>query len=109
MEKIYNKLVRDNIPEIIGLDKRKPIIRVLTKEEFISELFKKLIEEAKESVKAKNNKAELIKEIGDIYEVIDAIIGYYNLDRRKITKVKEKRKAERGGFKKRIFLESIDN
>lgn len=34
MEKIYNKLVRDKIPEIIENDNEIPIYHVLTKEEF---------------------------------------------------------------------------
>ena len=46
--KIYNKLVRDKIPEIINKDNRKPITRVLNNEEYLSELNKKLQEEMNE-------------------------------------------------------------
>lgn len=109
MGKIYNKLVRDKIPEIIKADQgRAPKTRVLANEEFIVELLKKLKEEAKELAEVKDNKPELIKEIGDVYEVIDAIIEYYNLDREGIMKLKNERKQKRGGFKKKIFLESVN-
>lgn len=47
MEKVFNKLVRDNIPEIIKADGRKPIIKKLSKEKFRDEALKKVIEEAK--------------------------------------------------------------
>ncbi|MEK7557972.1 MAG: nucleoside triphosphate pyrophosphohydrolase [Patescibacteria group bacterium] len=109
MRKIYNKLVRDKIPEIIKREKRNPIIEVLSKEKFIIELFKKLLEESKELIKTKNNKTELIKEIGDVYEVIDAIINYYKINKKEVVSLKKERKTNRGGFNKRIFLKSIDD
>ena len=48
MEKIYNKLVRDKIPEIIENDGEKPIVRVLNDNEYKKELEKKLKEEYEE-------------------------------------------------------------
>ena len=109
MKIIYNKLVRDNIPEIIKADNSEPTIRILNDEEFIVELFKKIQEEYEELAQAKCNKLEMEKEIGDIYEVIDAIIDYYNLNKEAIIKLKQERKIKRGGFNKRIFLESSNN
>ena len=41
----YNKLVRDNIPEIIIADNCTPITRILSDEEYKIELEKKLYEE----------------------------------------------------------------
>ncbi|MBA3047867.1 nucleoside triphosphate pyrophosphohydrolase [Patescibacteria group bacterium] len=109
MKKNYNKLVRDNIPEIIKADNCRPNIRKLGKQEYLKELMKKLKEEAEELINAKDNEKELAKEISDVYEVIDAIIDYYNLDKDKISEFKKERKEKRGGFEKRIFLESIVN
>ena len=48
MERIYNKLVRDKIPEIIENDGEKPIVRVLNDNEYKKELEKKLKEEYEE-------------------------------------------------------------
>ena len=42
MEKIYNKLVRDNIPEIIIQDNRKPVTKILNDDCYKKELEKKL-------------------------------------------------------------------
>ena len=39
MEKIYNKLVRDNIPDIIRSDNEKPVTRILTDAEYEKELY----------------------------------------------------------------------
>lgn len=105
---IYNKLVRDNIPEIIKAENKEPIIKILNDEDFIVELFKKLEEESEELIQAKGNNSEMEKEIGDIYEVIDAIIDYYNLDKEAINKLKQERKIKRGGFAKKIFLQSAE-
>ena len=45
MIKNYNKLVRDNIPDIIKNNGGEPIIRILDDSEYKSELEKKLYEE----------------------------------------------------------------
>ncbi|MBV1821012.1 nucleoside triphosphate pyrophosphohydrolase, partial [Bacteroidales bacterium MSK.15.36] len=63
--KIYNKLVRDNIPEIIEKDGKKFDIRYAQKEELISLLEAKLQEEAKEFSEDKN-----LEELADLMEVI---------------------------------------
>ena len=39
MEKIYNKLVRDNIPKIIENDNEVPITRVLSNDEYKDALY----------------------------------------------------------------------
>src|SRR3989338_6494831 len=109
MEKIYNKLVRDNVPEIIRQNKAEPKTRILEQEEFLKALFRKLEEEAKEAVEAGADKQALMKEIGDVYEIIDAIIDNCGLSREEIMKLKNERKMACGCFKKRVFLESVNN
>ena len=105
---IFNKLVRDKIPEIIKLDNSNPVVRILDENEFKIELIKKLREEMKEFIKAVDEKEEAEKEIGDVYEVIDAIIETYNFDKDKIIEIKKERKEKRGGFAKKIFLEKAE-
>ncbi|MBU4224162.1 nucleoside triphosphate pyrophosphohydrolase [Patescibacteria group bacterium] len=107
MVKIYNKLVRDKIPEIIENDGEKPITRILDDEEYKKELKNKLLEESQEAVLAENSH-ELMKEIGDIFEVIEAIEKAFGLSKDEILKMKEERKQKRGGFEKKIFLEQAE-
>lgn len=107
MTKIYNKLVRDRITEIIEKDGEKPFTRVLGEEEYKNELKNKLKEETAELVLAKDNR-ELIKEISDILEVLEYIEKSFSLSKEEILKVKEERKQKRGGFDKRIFLEKAE-
>lgn len=48
MEKVYNKLVRDNIPEIIKNNGAEPFTRVLSEKEYWEYLLKKDEEELEE-------------------------------------------------------------
>ncbi len=104
----YNKLVRDNIPDIIASNGEKPITRELDENEYKIELLKKLVEESNEALESIDDKAELIKEIGDVHEVISAIIDIFELSENDINELRIKRKEKRGGFEKRIFLNSVE-
>ncbi len=105
MKIVYNKLVRDHIPEIIRADGQNPQIRIMEKSEYRIELLKKLVEEALETEATGGNPDELVKEIGDLEEVVSAIIKEFGLARSRIDAMREKRRQSRGGFGKRIFLE----
>lgn len=98
--KVYNKLVRDRIPEIIEKDSKVPITRILNDDEYISELNKKLEEEVKEYLE--ENK---IEELADIVEVIYGILNSKNVSIEEFEKVRKNKVEKRGAFLKRIFLE----
>ena len=68
MEKVYNKLVRDRIPEIIKKDGETLFVRKLSQKEFKAEVLKKVLEEAQELSEAKNRE-ELLKECADLQEI----------------------------------------
>lgn len=106
--KIYNKLVRDRIPELIERGEASYVTRVLNDDEYKHALLEKIVEEAREVCDTKGERKELIKEIGDVLEVIDAIVAAFELDRKEIEAIKTARKTSRGGFEKKIFLEQTD-
>ncbi len=103
MIKRYNKLIRDRILEIIEADGEKPYSRILNKKEYIKEIKKKTLEEAKELIKAKNKK-EIVNEIIDLQELIDVLISELGLTKLQIQKQQRVKNRKRGGFKKRLFL-----
>jgi len=105
--KIYKKLIRDLIPEIIAEKGKKSKTSELSDEKFITYLKKKIVEEAQELLEAKI-KEEVADEIADILELIDYIEKEHGLTRKEILKLKEKKKKERGGFDKKLFLEYVE-
>ena len=98
--KVYNKLVRDNIPEIMINNGAKPVTRILSNEEYLLELNKKLLEEVKEYTE--NN---CVEELADIQEVILAIA---NTQKFQLDKVRNQKKKERGAFEKKLYLTSVE-
>lgn len=104
-KKIYNKLIRDKIPEIIEKDGYSYKTRTLKQKEYKQELLKKLVEEANETLETNGDKKELVKELGDVQEVINHIVKIFDIDKKEIEKIRKKRKKSRGGFDKKIFLE----
>jgi|SRR3989344_698226 len=96
---IYNKLVRDKIPEIIVQKGGKPVVRVANEETYWQKLKEKLQEEVDEFMKDEN-----IEEIADTLEVIEAICVYKGFDASEVQAVKNKKAEHRGKFEKRIIL-----
>ena len=104
MEKIYNKLVRDNIPTIIEQDNEVPFTRILNDNDYKKELYKKLKEEFDEVIDSKNT-FELLEELADLLEVIKSIAQLEDKTIEDIIETANQKKLKRGGFEKRIFLE----
>ncbi len=101
--KIHNKLVRDNIPNIIELDGKKANIRILNNNEYIECLNNKLLEEVQEYLE--NNDTN---EIADILEVLYSILNYNNISIEKIEEIRTIKNKKNGSFNKKIFLESVE-
>lgn len=105
MERIYNKLVRDNIPNIIKDKGEEPIIRILSDEEYKLELEKKLYEEYKEVIEATDQ--DRIEELADLLEVIKALGELEHKSLEDIIEVANIKSIKRGSFKEKIFLEKV--
>jgi len=101
--KTYNKLVRDGIPEIIKASGGAPKTRILSDTEYNNALAKKLLEEADEYIKDPN-----IKELADILEVVHAILETQGKSFAELESVRKEKAKERGGFSKRLFLETVE-
>ncbi|MFB2898565.1 nucleotide pyrophosphohydrolase [Aerosakkonemataceae cyanobacterium BLCC-F50] len=102
MRKEYDKLVRDKIPEIIQQSGLNCETLTLSESEYRQALRQKVVEEAEEVAVA--DEQNLITELADIYEVIDAIVETYGINRDLIIAEQIRRRQERGGFQKRIKL-----
>ena len=103
MIKKYNKLIRDKILEIIRAAGERPYWRILDGKEYLREIKKKILEEAKELIEAKDKKG-IVDEIVDIQELTDVLISETGLTKSEIKKQQKIKNKKRGGFKKRLFL-----
>ncbi len=96
---VYNKLVRDRIPEIIAAQGEKPKIRILDDSEYRLHLENKLDEEVREYHEGKN-----IEELADILEVVYALTEANGHTKDELMATYRKKHEARGGFAKKIFL-----
>ena len=97
------KLVRDKIPAIIQSKGKTPNIRILSDAEYTAALEKKLDEEVAEFHKDQN-----LEELADILEVVYALTENLGYSQEELQALREKKAAERGGFRDRVFLISND-
>lgn len=103
MVKIYHKLVRDNIPEIIESDGKKCVTRALSQEEYLKELRRKLDEEVQEYHESGDH-----EELADILEVVYALAASTGCTEDALNTIRQEKAQKRGGFSKRILLETVE-
>lgn len=82
-------------------------LKKLSKDDHFEFLLKKLIEETSE-VMAARNPEELIEEIADVLEVLDAILFVKNITMDSVLKVKEEKAAIFGHFTKGVFIQTLE-
>ncbi len=104
---VYNKLVRDLIPEIIEADGKSCTTRILSKEEWIEAIQEKLFEEAEE-VKEADSKEEQLEELADMLELLHAHAHAIDATIEDIEKIRQEKKIRRGGFNRAVFLIEVD-
>ncbi|MDB5185645.1 MAG: hypothetical protein JWL85_168 [Candidatus Saccharibacteria bacterium] len=103
MNKVYKKLVRDNIPEIIRKNGEKPVTRTLDEKEYLEELVKKLKEEV-----AEFDADRSVEELADVKEVMIAIREAHGIHAGELEDVRRTKANKNGRFKKRLYLEGVE-
>ena len=99
---VYNKLVRDRIPEIIGASGKTCVTETLSSDAYLHMLDAKLDEELAEYHKDQN-----IEELADLLEVIRAATAARGWTLEELERGRAKKAAARGGFEKRILLKEV--
>ncbi len=102
--KIYNKLVRDRIPEIIEADGKKANLETMNDADYLVALNDKLQEELDEY-----NQDNDISELADLIEVAYAIIEHKGMSIEQFEHIRRQKQAERGGFANKLFLRSVED
>lgn len=105
MERIYNKLVRDKIPNIIKEKGETPVVKTLDEIEYKKELEKKLYEEYKEVIESTGD--DRVEELADMLEVIRTLANLENKSLNDVIVIADKKSEKRGAFEEKIFLEKV--
>ncbi len=106
MEKKYDKLVRDNIPEIIIANGGQPFCRQVDNEEYWEYLLKKDAEELEE-VRTAPTREEILKELGDKLELVRTMAEFNGFSFEDVIKETDRKKGKNGGYQKRLVLEKV--
>ncbi len=104
MKHIYNKLVRDRIPEIIENDHKTCVTRTLNDEEYLKCLKSKLLEECHEVIDAEGE--DIKKEIADVLEALENTL---HIDHQEVLSIKQKKAHSNSAFDKKIYLEYVED
>ena len=105
MERVYNKLVRDNIPTIIEGKGETPVTRILDDAIYKIELEKKLNEEYQEVLAA--NGDDRVEELADMLEIMRALAKLEGKTLQDVIEIADIKSEKRGAFEKKIFLEKV--
>ncbi|MDD5555947.1 MAG: nucleoside triphosphate pyrophosphohydrolase [bacterium] len=101
----YRKLVRDRIPRIIEARGLRCEVRRLGKAPYARALKEKIREEAAELAAARGRDA-VLNELVDLQELVDAHRRLLGVGGRRFRELVRRKRSERGGFSRRLFLES---
>jgi predicted house-cleaning noncanonical NTP pyrophosphatase (MazG superfamily) len=104
----YNKLVRDRIPEIIESSGKKYSTKILSQEEYITELKNKSFEELEEYRDAETRE-DALEELADLMEIVHALAKSHETSLEEVEEVRLKKAEKRGAFEKRIFLIEVED
>ena len=97
-----DKLIRDNLPQIMRASGIQVFERVMEKDEYLKRLKDKLLEEAKEVI-ASGSEKEMREELADLLEVMLALVKVYGMEFTDIQQAAEQKRADKGGFDNRIY------
>ncbi|WP_391559274.1 phosphoribosyl-ATP pyrophosphohydrolase [Robertmurraya sp.] len=105
---IYNKLIRDRIPEIIALTGKTYKTRVLEQDEYKDELQKKCQEEMGEYLQSTSD-AEALEELADLLEVVYALAEVHGSSQEELETIRAEKAEKRGEFQERLLLIEVED
>lgn len=105
---IYNKLVRDKIPERIASEGKRVVFTLVRGEEELEAMRRKIVEEANELASA-GTQGEIICEIADLLEIIRVYRLRNGITDVQIAEEVNRKKNRNGSFEGGKFLLSVSN
>jgi predicted house-cleaning noncanonical NTP pyrophosphatase (MazG superfamily) len=105
---LFNKLVRDRIPEIIEMSGSSCQTKILNEDEYILEINRKMHEELEEYQNAETSE-DIVEELADLLELIHAAAAYHGESFEEVELARVEKAERRGGFDERIFLVDVED
>lgn len=105
---VYNKLVRDRIPEIIRRNGSECDVRRLDSNEFEQEAREKLKEELAEYLDADNSE-QALEELADLLELIYCLSEHHGYTKEELEGLREDKAERRGSFYEKWYLEKVSD
>ena len=100
----YNKLIRDNVPDMIRAKREGCEVRQITDiQEFQQELFKKIMEEAS-SISMVRDKKEFLEEYSDLMVVLETLIQQLEISREEVIAARKENLVTKGAYKHGYYL-----
>ncbi len=104
MTKQYDKLVRDNIPELIERTGQHCRVEVLDEQRYRIMLERKLSEELGEYLESGR-----LEELADLLEVMQALVAARGEQWQQLEQLRQSKRKARGGFEKRLLLTAVSD
>lgn len=99
---VYNKLIRDKIPEIIRQSGKIAITEQVSGDNYLELLNTKLGEELQEYLESQS-----IEELADLVEVVYALLAHKSISRQEFEIIRQHKADKRGAFKDRLLLKEV--
>jgi len=100
--KVYNKLIRDKIPQIIEQSGKQAIIEKVSGKEYLDLLNAKLGEELQEYLDSQS-----VEELADLVEVVYAILDHKEVSRLEFECIRKQKVEKRGAFQDKLLLKEV--
>ena len=107
MRTVYDRLIRDRIPELMDADGVRYEVAELDEAAFRAALLVKLGEEVAE-VAAADARGGRVKELADLLEVVEAFLENEGIGWDEMRRVQRERHVARGGFSRRLVLRGTE-
>lgn len=108
-KKVYEKLIRDKIIDLLLDEEKEYKAWKLNKKEFVHHALNKITEETAELREAteENNIDNIVEELCDVMELVYAIAKHYKISESKLTKIRQEKNKAVGNFDSMIFLDYV--
>ena len=103
MAREFDKLVRDEIPDVIESNGEDPTIHVVDGEEYSDRLVEKLDEEVQEYRDSRD-----VEELADVLEVVHAIRKERGISSDELAEIRSRKAEQRGRFDEGVVLERVE-